>query len=546
MTGTMSLRWLRPDRRSPPDRFNAASQTAPGSDGEAAPERQHSLPGPAILKRRVDRAAIGLTALASAAYLWIALSVASKPYWMDEVLAVWTARRDGVHGVWDALRQGAEFSPPLYHLMLQAILAAGFDNPVLLRLPSILAIYVVALAAFVLVRRRFALPVACLALVFCLSGPLFSYAVQARQYACVAACFALACTLWDGRAERTVSGIRALGIAVLLSLAIGMHFYAILLAAALGLMELGWMLRHRRVRWPIVLALLMAAASLLLWLPIMQAVSAYNLGDAAAPDYYARPTVERLFATYAVMLGGNGMLPPTPLAILLAGFCARVVARRRASARAEDFGILAAVLCMVPLLIFAFSALVTGTFNPRYVIVTAIGVSLIVAQCVAANRHGDVIACGMIAASIAAFQIGGETAQPTRREMAIDLVNHAPEGLPIATGNGLRFFETYEGADRAVARRLSFLKVPDLSRSPDPTNDHQVERWVNINAELPVVSIDRFLASNTEFLLFEEPKQPDMVPDYLRARGYVVTPIVERASMSLTLVRRVVPNTGSQ
>lgn len=89
-----------------------------------------------------------------------------------ESVTQWLRRtaRDGVHGVWDALGQGAEFSPPFYHLMLQAILAAGFDDPVLLRLPSILAIYVVALAAFALVRRRFALPVACLALVFFLSG----------------------------------------------------------------------------------------------------------------------------------------------------------------------------------------------------------------------------------------------------------------------------------------------------------------------------------------------------------------------------------------
>ncbi len=332
--------------------------------------------------------------------------------------------------------------------------------------------------------------------------------------------------------------MRALGIAILLSLAIGMHFYAVLLAVALGAAELGWMLRHRCIRWPIVLALLAAAASLSLWLPIMQAVSAFNHGDAAAPEYYARPTLERLFATYVVMMGGDGMLPPTPLAILLAAFCARVAARRHALARTDGLGILAAVLCMVPLLVFAFSALVTGTFNPRYVIVTALGVSLVVAQCAAANRFGNIIACGMILASIAAFQIGGEAAQPTRREIAIGLVNDAPGGLPIATGNGLRFFETYEGADRAAARRLSFLRVPDLSQSPDPTNDHQVERWSHIDAELPIVSIDRFLTSNTEFLLLEEPKKPDMVPDYLRVRGYEVTTVIERSGLSLRLIRR--------
>jgi hypothetical protein len=528
MTGALPLQPDRPGRSGLPVRSGAPAIRA-GTGGAALPER-----GP----RWIDRAALGLTAAAFLAYLWVALAASRKPYWMDEVLAVWTARRGSVAAVWEALRQGAEFSPPLYHVLLRAILAAGFDDPVILRLPSILAIAVVALAAFVLARRRFTLPVACLALVFCLSGPLVTYAIQARQYAGVAACFALACLLWDGPAARPVSGRRALGIALLLALAVGMHFYAILLAATLGLMELVWMLRHRRIRWPIVLALLAAAASLLLWLPIMRAVSAYNHGDTAAPDYYARPTIGRLVATYVEMAGGDDLLPPAPLVILLAAIGARLLAGRRGGARADGLGPLAGIICAVPLLVFAFAAIVTGTFNARYVIVTVLGVSLLVAQGVAAHRRSGVIACALIGVSAAALLWTAAKPWTFRREAAIDLATRAPAGLPIATGNGLRFFEIYDGVDRATRSRLAFLQVPDLSRSPDPTNDHQVARWARIDPALPIGPMDAFLAAHPEFLFYTDTTAPDQAADLLRERGYAAAPVLARAGMSLQLVRR--------
>jgi 4-amino-4-deoxy-L-arabinose transferase-like glycosyltransferase len=528
MTGSLPLQAGRPERARLPIRTGAAATRGDAGDAERAVRRPCWI----------DRTALGLTAVASLAFLWLTLVTARKPYWMDEVLAVWTARRGSLGAVWEALRQGAEFSPPLYHVLLRAILAAGLDDPVILRLPSILAIVVVALAAFVLVRRRFPLPLACLALVFCLSGLLFTFAIQVRPYAAVAACFALACTLWDGPAGRPVSGRRAFGIAVLLALAVGMHFYAILLAAALGLMELVWMLRHRRIRWPVILALLAAAASLLPWLPIMRAASAYNHGDTAAPGYYARPTLERLIGTYVEMAGGNEFLPPVPLGILLAAAGARLLAGRRADAPTGDLDIVTGVTCAIPLLVFGFAAVVTGTFNARYVIVTVLGVSLLVVQGIAAHRRSRVIACALIGIATAALLWTAARPWVFRREAAIDVVARAPEGLPIAIGNAMRFLEIYDGVDRATRERLTFLQVPDLSHSPDPTNDHQVERWGRIDAALPIAPMDTFLAAHPEFLLYTDTQLPDLATDRLQARGYAATPVLARDGMTIQLVRR--------
>jgi hypothetical protein len=486
-----------------------------------------------------DRLALALAALASLAYAAAALSAAARqPYWMDEVLAVWTARQPGVGAVWEALRRGAEFSPPLYHLLLRGIVALGGDGPVWLRLPSIAAVYAVALAAFVLARRRFSAAIACLALATCLSGLLFSYAVQARQYACVAACFALALVLWDGLPERRIPWPRALGIALLLATAIGMHAYAVLLAGSLGLMEGLRSLRHRRVRWPVVLAVGGAVLSILLWLPIVQAAGAYSRLDAAAPDYYARPTAIRLILSVWDLLAGEGALLLSPFAALGVALAARLAAGRPARAARPDLPILVLVLCALPVLVFAFAACVTGTFNGRYAIAGALGVALLVAQGVAAHPRGRAIACGLIALATGSFLWQGEAPRVLRREAALALVARAPDGLPIATGNGLRFLEFREGADDGIARRLVFLTVPDLDRGPDLTNDHQVQRWARIDPALPVRAAGEFLADAPAFLLFTDPATADQLPGYLRARGYASAVVAEEAGMRLERVGR--------
>lgn len=489
-------------------------------------------------ERIVDRLAVVLTLVAVAAYAWAAVAAAHRPYWMDEVLAVWTARQPGPGAVWDALRQGAEFSPPLYHWGLRILVAAGFDDPVSLRMPSILAIGAVGAAAYVLTRRRFDRAIACLALVLCLSGYLFSYAIQARPYALVAACFAWACVLRDGAGDGRVSPPRAMGLAGLLAVAIGLHFYAVLLAVALCLLELTWMLRHRAIRWPMVLAHGAAGASLLLWLPIIQAVSAFNQGDANAPDYYAAPTPGRLFATYVVLLNGDGALAPVFRIALVVALGARVLAGRGPVAARPGLTLLASGLTLVPIGVFVFSAAVTGTFNPRYVIVAALGLGLFAAQCVAAHRRGGVIACCLVALAAAAFLQRGAARGPAPQDIARELLAEAPAGLPIATGNGLRFLELAEGAKGPLARRLVYLMAPDLARSPDPTNAHQVQRWARIDRDLPVRDLDAFLAGHGRFVLFTDPSTPDSVPQGLRERGYTLTPLAGRDGMQVDLVVR--------
>ena len=174
----------------------------------------------------VGAAAALLLAASVVAYLRHALSLAgSAPLWMDEVLAVWTARQPSLAAVWQALKQGSEFSPPAYDALLHALVAAGFTSPLAMRMPSILAGLAAAGAAFALVRRHASMAVAALAAATVLGGGLFAYAVQARPYACVVAAIAWAVVLWDGYPRRARPDVRsATGILLLCSLAVALHF----------------------------------------------------------------------------------------------------------------------------------------------------------------------------------------------------------------------------------------------------------------------------------------------------------------------------------
>jgi len=454
-----------------------------------------------------DRIAWAVIALASLAYgvCTVTVSLAS-PYWMDEVLAVWTARLPSAHAVWDALGKGAEFSPPLYHLLLQKIVQFGGDNRLALRLPSILAVYGVAWCAFALVRRRREPMIAALAFTLCLASGLVVYAVQVRQYGLVALCFALAAVFWDSLAAARRPWLAAGGVALMLALAIGLHFYAILLALTFGLVELGWTALHRRIRWPVWAALAVAGLSMLIWLPILQHVSAFNRGDTAAPYYYAHPTLRKLAAAYVGLLDGRDVILLSPLLAVSVGCVAAFVLALRTRWTLKDLDVLAFCACLIPALIFVFALLVSHTFNERYGVAAVLGFALGLARCTAAVPQARWVALGASLLLILGMVFPLHTAwlaDDLRGDAA--LARTAPGDLPIATGNGLRFLELRENAGPEVARRLVYLIDADESELGDPTNEHQVRRWKIIDPSLPVMSADAFLAGHPSFLVFRDP-----------------------------------------
>jgi hypothetical protein len=260
----------------------------------------------------------------------------------------------------------------------------------------------------------------------------------------------------------------------------------------------------------------------------MQQVTAFNRGDASASDYYARPATHRLILAYIYLLVGHRQIWLSPLTLLLPALLGGTLAmllRGRASTtedrgKLDNLNIIVVLMCALPLLVFLFALEVTHTFNHRYFIVATLGLAILIARLVANLPWSRALACLLVAAALgvsltAAIPLGFAKS-PVQ---ALTLLDRAPPDLPIVTGNGLRFFEFREDAAPAIGDRIRYLEPPAGTISPDPTNQHQVERWKTIAPQLAVSNRAEFLKSNSRFLLFADTSSIDLLPALLIGQG---------------------------
>lgn len=481
----------------------------------------------------VDVVATVLLAAITVDYFYDAIALASGyPLWMDEVLSLWTAQMPSVKSLWSALERGAEFTPPLYDLFLHFLLKAGASSPLALRLPSILAFFLAAIAMGFFVRRYARWPLVALAVATVLSSGMFEYALQVRPYVFVAAVFAWALVIWDRLPHENVATRDLAIFGTLLVILTALHFYAILLVALYFVLEIFRSFLHRSFpRWGVVIAISVALASIMLWWPIMQSASQFSGGDVEAPGYYGRPQLTTLLFSYLHLTGILGIFLVALAAILL---CLRLK-----GARLDEVGIYAALICLVPAGVFIFSLMVSHSYVDRYVIVAALGFSLLSVWVAAqAGRNAEYVALGLLA-FVTGVGAGGSGAVKYRVPQieASRLIEQAQGTLPIATGNGLRYIELVANSSPAIAKRIVYLDLPDIV-SDDPTNRHQVERWKVINPSLKSVNAQKFICSNRQFLLFSDPEEgQDDIPRWLVDHANFDFPSSVGASLTLVTSR---------
>jgi hypothetical protein len=476
-----------------------------------------------------DIAAIALFAAISIVYFARAICLATHtPLWMDEILAIWTARQPNVGSVWSALVHGSEFCPPLYDVLLHGLIRMGASSRLAFRLPSIIAVYVAALAAAVMVRRYSSWTMAALAASVILCSGIFSYAVQARPYACVTATFAWACVTWHALPTEGPAYRRSITLSVLLTLSMALHFYAILLVGTIALNECVQAAIERRApRLAVMIAVTIAAASILLWWPIAHSASVSSQIDSSAPLYYGRPTADRLALTYHELVGWLAI--PVLMLLLL------VLIGRKSPVAAPTLGMSALILSLIPAGVFVFALLVSHSYATRYTLAGTLGLALIMPWLAAQlKKASEIVALLllMVLFVVGPGLDGGEIAQHNRLD-TLAVAHAAPGNLPIATGNGLRFFELRENSPPEIARRIVFLDLPHIV-SADPTNRHQVERWKAIQPNLPVVDAQAFTCATPSFLALYDPQGGiDDLPQWLVGRGLIQPPQGNRPSLKL-------------
>ncbi len=462
-------------------------------------------------------------------------AASANPLWMDEVLTVWVVRMKSTAAIWSALYHGSEFASPTYHLLLHYWgNIAGFSY-FALRLPSILAILVSAACVFALLRPYAGISVAAFGMCFTLLGSLSSYAVQIRPYALVVCCFAVAALLWTGLEEQRPVLWRVVVITGLLALAIALHFYAVLFVPCFALMELLWAISTRRVRIPVWAGLFIAGASSLAWLPLIRTLSHYNAGDSSSSDYYAKPTLGALSLVYAmdfIFDKKQTLFLVTVVCLIGAVYAFGRVPRRfgfqsmtKDSLRWDAVNKLYSIAfatTLFPIIVFLFARVVTKTFNARYALIVCLGLSLLTACALSAiPAFRQVVAPALL---IACALIFIRSAQPGGGSETVALLKHATQPYPIVVAEGLQFFQLEESAPEPLKSRLVYVTAPAGATVPDPTNEHQVERWRPIRPDLKIQDAGSFFAQNPHFYVLHTEVSTDVLTGWLLKNGALDKP----------------------
>ena len=174
---------------------------------------------------------------------------------------------------------------------------------------------------------------------------------------------------------------------------------------------------------------------------------------------------------------------------------------------------------LLPLIVFCFSVTVTKTFEERYVVSAAIGMSALVAGSlsnVPIFRRAVpflVLVAALLIAGHRPHYVGEFDRQPVFQLLS--------GSYPIVVAEGLQFFPLEESAPPDIRSRLVYLTLPPGVHAADPTNEHQIERWKAINPSLPVESAAEFLKRTPEFYVLDTRLSDDALTNYLLDRHLI-------------------------
>jgi Dolichyl-phosphate-mannose-protein mannosyltransferase len=476
-----------------------------------------SAVGSALAPRQALRAeravVVASLAVLSGAYFYAAMSRSMTGYfWMDEVLAVSAAAQSSLTGVWNAIWTGTDFSPPTYHFLLHGFVKAvgAADSRLVWRIPSILAVYGAALCVYTMLRSSGLSRIAAvLGFGIVAAFGLFDFAVQVRQYALLVLGLAAALLLWSSIESSRPEKGKAVCLWAILSFCLCLHFYSAIEVAVIGVAELIYAISRRRVRWCVWMALVLTAPIELALYPLAAHLAAFTSVDSAAPAYYGKPTLDAFESAIfkVVMGGGYGTLLLLALLLLTAWTLLSGRTRPSWSGTAGTGGTRALVpstleiaiisLCLLPLMGFAFSVLVTKSFSARYIAAGALLPALLVPYIVDRLRRRQIIAAAFVPFVAAVLVLRAHAHDPIADALAV--LHKDTAAAPIVVGEGGLYIELMEAADSATRSKLVYLVRPPGTFSPDPTNENETIRLATFHPEYQVEGLDAFLEQSRPF-----------------------------------------------
>jgi len=435
---------------------------------------------------------------------------ARKQFWNDELFTYYISALDTFPRIWSALLTAADQNPPLFYWVSHQAAAVAGPNLIGLRLPAMAGFWLAAVCMMAFVSRRLPAVYGLIAALILMESRAHSFAYEARPYGLVLGFAAAALLCWQ-RAEGPRAPWWAAGLVLALGLASSMHYYSVLLFLPVAAAEAYRTWVKRRLNWPVWLALAAAAASLLLYLPLVRSARSYSGTFWAKADLGA-------FTGYPEFIMTPVLLTLTGIALLwtvFAGTAPRTspeTPSRSIFPAAELVGALG-MLCVVPLAV-ALGKFVTGAYTHRYAISGVIGFSFLIVWLLAAAfqaRPGPaLILAGMLSGAFLKQGISEITKPGAARYdhsgMIRALENDLPPNLSIAVADPLLFFELSHQAPPGMKSRLFYVAEPKIALSRVGTDS--VDRgFISMQpfASLRVSTLASVISARENFLIVGYP-----------------------------------------
>jgi Dolichyl-phosphate-mannose-protein mannosyltransferase len=473
----------------------------------------------------------------------------AKPLWYDELFTVYLSRLPHLSDLWAALSQGADQQPPLIFLVSRLTAYLPFNELITYRLPAMLSFWVMCLCLYRFVARRVSVPYALIAMLLPILTTTYTYAYEARPYGLLLGLCGLALICWQSLVEGRFRWLAWLGFTLSLILAIASHFYALILIVPFAVAEAVYFLLRRQVRWNVLLALSLAFASELLFIPILRG----SLGFAAA--YSLHTTLSSIPDVYVWFLDNSiGLFILPALALLIPLLLTLPLEKIRARLPAPfsnppstysisliDYAV-AGVIALIPVLVVVIAVYITHGFSPRYAIYAIAGLAILAAFFLSRlETHQPLL--GWIIAGLfivlMVFKLGGgvmhlfQPPQTTLNDYSLLLKDNTD--LPIAVAYGVDYLPLEYQAPQPLAGRLLYLADQPAALhytgvdSPDRSLP-LLGQW----APFQVEAYPSYIQTHKQFLVYE------LIPGWLIPKllddGAQVTVRVRQGSTVLYLI----------
>ncbi len=361
-----------------------------------------------------------ILALLTIAYFAATCLLASrKLFWFDEIFTIYLSRLPDLSSLWDALKSGVDFNPPMLYLLTRFAHKLAGEGPIGTRLPEMIGFWIFCLCLYRFVSARssplggiisFLLPMITIG---------YFYAYDARPYGIMLGFSGLALVCWQAAADRTSGRFLWLaGLTAALAGALLSHAYGLLLLIPLAAGEMARGTSVRRVDWPVWTALAASCFAELALVPI-----ARSSHPILATSIYLKATLHLLLPVYMQYL--------KPLSYVLFGWLALMaLSKESAHARVKSVRSLPTheVVTLLAFLILpavqVLAAKVTaGPAIARYSIVWLAGPACLLGF-FSASR--PLVATGTLAIMLAQFGVRSS-------ELAGSLTLNEPSGFVLST-----------------------------------------------------------------------------------------------------------------